>query len=386
MLRSVALSTKADNTPDTPPPPLSASEAPVPPPASILSPLPPQLYSQSQLLNADEMAGAQAASARIDDAGVHRMWEQGGNRLKDATSCFQQTSTSADGSLPHDRRRDYFSFAASTAATKIDAVCGDYVSVHRWSSGVRHMHAQMSKLSVGLDNRRVQSGLANVDRVYRSSHELVDRLHAPPYELPLECTLPKEEGARTALLALTNAPPIVNPLLLVHERVRLAMHFLLLVGRRAEPWNMLLPELWVLICGQVLCMKVNGKRVPLFRRFGFTAEGSLRVVLDPPISLLRADEFHQSMGSVLTAATGNPDPQQAAATAAAMLGEQQLERTRGSSARVHALMDAFSLPLPEHMFGASRVGLRLSVDGTGAVGCGLYVREPGWVQWRYISM
>lgn len=290
----------------------------------------------------------------------------------------------------------------SSTRHKIDAVCSDFVAMHQWSGHMRKMQGLLSFVGLSISDRTANTCLANLDKVYKASGALVDRLAAPPYELHFECKLPSSSDylARTrAMLAISRMPPPVNPLILLHERACAALHELLLVGLRLRSTSSvpLLPELWALVVGQVLCMKVGGRRVPMIGRFGYMRDGALRVVLAPPISVPRMQAFRSGIGSVLSAASSSVNPERVAAQAAALLGDRKV---RNSTDSVRSLLDAFALPFPDEMLADPPVALRLTVcvggaargddqvegsgvGGAGAarvgVGAALHIRR-GWVQ------
>ena len=242
---------------------------------------------------------------------------------------------------------------ASSSKVTIDAVCGDFVGIVQWAHSLTHMTSLFARLEANLNNVDINESLKNLDRVYRNSDKLIGRLQAPPYEL--------------------RAAPLINPLLLLHQRVCLAVRELLLVRARAAP--KIPPEVWACVIGFALSIKSNGERVPLCRRYGFVADGSLRVVLDPPIVLPRMESFRSGLGSVMGAVTNAADPQEVAAEAVTLMGDP---RHRNQTERVSALLNSFSLPLPEHMLASPRLALSLAVDAAGRVRTALKFRN-GWV-------
>ena len=216
------------------------------------------------------------------------------------------------------------------------------------------MQRRMADLETGLTEESASEGMLALDTVYSNSTDLLVTLQRKPYEL--------------------RSTPLVNPLLMMHNHICSSLRLLLFIKQRIAP--KLPPEVWRVIIDRVLNLgRARGDVFPAVRRFGYLADGSLRVNLVPTV-LPSIDGFRSGIMTVMGAVNRGTDPERVAAVAATMLGENT--QTRLNTERVRALLEAFALPLPEDALLAPRVALALAVDGGGRVCSKVRVRD-GWV-------
>ena len=185
------------------------------------------------------------------------------------------------------------------------STCADYKKLVCWGEAMREAQAlfEMAPLRQALEDVLLEDAL---DRVLRTSADLVEMLRQPRWGLPI----------------CYGRPATLNPLLLLHEQLARSVELLLLVRARAAP--AIPPEVWALVVEQVLSTTTgsgggSGSSRPVLRHYGYANDGSLRLALDPPVRLPQLRRFRASVGAVLNVlgSSGNSVPVGPDAVAAA---------------------------------------------------------------------
>lgn len=278
-------------------------------------------------------------------AGRRRGWKEG-RRDMDAIRARMQAATST--SVPR---------VEPTTQISIMSTCKDLNAATKWADAVCCMQSCLWRFQDGIGSAAEanESGLA-LNEAYATSAELVALLQRPPYEI--------------------RAAPLVNPLLMICRQVLLHLHKLLLLRLRVAP--KLPPEVWSIVVSLAFT-GVRGEadvRRSLVCKYGYVHSGSLRVKLRT-ISLPRAATMRSGLASAMNTIGAETDPERVASMAASFLADRE---HRAATERLTALLDAFGLPLPEHMLLSPPVGLGLAVDAQGRVTSTLRLRvRSGWV-------